>query len=80
MKKVKYYYDPETLAYRKIKRRKRTKVAYASLFLLASALFGMLAFVVVLNTSFLETPKDRLLAREIENLKVNYEIVNSKMN
>jgi murein DD-endopeptidase MepM/ murein hydrolase activator NlpD len=79
MKKVKYYYDPETLAYRKIKRRKRTKVAYAALFLLASALFGILAFVVVLNTSFLETPKDRLLAREIDNLKLNYDIVNRKM-
>jgi len=79
MKKVKYYYDPETLAYRKIKRRKRTKVAYAALFLLASALFGVLAFVVLLNTSFLETPKDRLLSREIENLKVNYEIVGRKM-
>jgi murein DD-endopeptidase MepM/ murein hydrolase activator NlpD len=54
-------------------------VAYAALFLLASALFGILAFVVVLNTSFLETPKDRLLAREIDNLKLNYDIVNRKM-
>ena len=79
MKKVKYYYDPETLAYRKIKRRKRTKFAYAGLFLLSSALFGFLAFVVLLNTPFFETPRDRLLTREIQNLKLRYEILNRKM-
>ncbi len=79
MKKVKYYYDPETLAYRKIKRRKRTKFAYAGLFLLASALFGFLAFIVLLNTPFFETPRDRLMNREVQNLKLRYEILNRKM-
>lgn len=79
MKKVKYYYDPENLAYRKIKVKKRTKFAYAALFLTASALFGVLSFLVLLNTPFFETPKDRLQAREIENFKLNYAILNKKM-
>jgi murein DD-endopeptidase MepM/ murein hydrolase activator NlpD len=79
MKKVKYYYDPETLAYKKIKRRKRTKLGYAALFLLAAALFGFLGLALLLNTSFFETPKDRLLTREIENLRLNYAIINKKM-
>src|SRR5690606_28939173 len=79
MKKVKYYYDPESLAYRKIVRRKRTKLGYAALFLLASALFGLLGFVVLLNMPFFETPKDRLLTREIETLRLRYEILNRKM-
>lgn len=79
MKKVKYYYDPESLAYRKIKSKKRTKFAYAGLFLLASALFGFLGFIVLLNTPFFETPKDRLQAREIDNLKLRYAILNKKM-
>ena len=79
MKKVKYYYDPESLAYRKIKQKKRTKFAYAMLFLVASALFGFLGFIVLLNTPFFETPKDRLQAREIDNLKLRYEILNKKM-
>jgi murein DD-endopeptidase MepM/ murein hydrolase activator NlpD len=79
VKKVKYYYDPETLAYKKIKQRKRTKFAYVGLFLLSSALFGFLGFIILLNTSFFETPKDRLLSREIENLKLNYAIVDKKM-
>ncbi len=79
MKKVKYYYDPENLAYKKIKVRKRTRFAYAALFLTASALFGVLCFLVLLNTPFFETPKDRLQAREIENFKLNYAILNKKM-
>lgn len=79
MAKVKYYYDPENLAYTKIKIRKRIKVGYALLFLLASALFGFLVFVLLINTPYFETPKDRLQAREIENLKLQYAILNKKL-
>ena len=49
------------------------------LFLVASALFGFLSFVVLLNTPYFETPKNRLQAREIENLKLRYAILNKKM-
>ena len=80
MSKVKYYYDSENLAYRKIKTKKATKFGYAALFLLASALFGILSFIVLLNTPFFETPKDRIQAREIENFKLQYAILNKKMN
>ncbi|TDO96542.1 peptidoglycan DD-metalloendopeptidase family protein [Flavobacterium sp. 245] len=79
MAKVKYYYDSENLAYTKIKTRKRIKIGYALLFLLASALFGFLVFVLLINTPYFETPKDRLQAREIENLKLQYAILNKKM-
>ena len=79
MKKVKYYFDSENLAYRKIKTKKSTKVGVVALFLLSSALFGFLAFVILLNTPFFETPKDRLQSREIENFKLRYAILNKKM-
>ncbi|MFV8327277.1 M23 family metallopeptidase [Flavobacterium sp. ZS1P14] len=79
MAKVKYYYDSENLAYRKIKVRKRKKFGVIALFLVASALFGFLCFIVLLNTPYFETPKDRLQAREIENLKLNFSILNKKM-
>lgn len=79
MAKVKYYYDSESLAYRKIKTKKRTKLGYAALFLLSSGLFGVMAFIILLNTPFFETPKDRLQAREIENFKIRYNILNKKM-
>ncbi|WP_396178231.1 M23 family metallopeptidase [Flavobacterium sp.] len=80
MKKVKYYFDSENLAYRKIETKKRKRFGYIALFLLSSAVFGILSFIVLLNTPFFETPKDRLQTREIENLKLRYAILNTKMN
>ena len=79
MSKVKYYYDSENLAYRKIKTKKTTKFGFVFLFLLASTLFGFLSFVILLNTPYFETPKDRLQAREIDNLKLHYAILNKKI-
>ncbi|WP_300570907.1 M23 family metallopeptidase [Flavobacterium sp.] len=78
-KKVKYYYDTENLAYRKIKPKKGRKFGYLALFLVASALFGFVCFVALLNTPYFETPKDRLQAREIDNLKLNYKILDKKI-
>ncbi len=78
-KKVKYYYDPESLAYRIISPKKRKKFGYALLFLIASALFGFLCFVILMNTPYFETPKDKIQAREIENMKLSYAILNKKI-
>ncbi len=79
MGKVKYYFDSEKLAYRKIKTKISTKFGVVGLFLLASAIFGFLSFIALLNTPFFETPKDRLQAREIENFKIRYSLLNKKM-
>ena len=79
MAKVKYYYDSENLAYRKIITKTRKKIGVVLLFLVASALFGFLSFVILLNTPYFETPKNRLQAREIENLKLRYAILDKKM-
>jgi murein DD-endopeptidase MepM/ murein hydrolase activator NlpD len=79
MGKVKYYYDSEKLAFHKIKPRNKRTFGFMILFLLASALFGFLSFVVLLNTPFFETPKDKIQAREIANLKLNYTLLDKKM-
>lgn len=79
MAKVKYYFDTENLAYRKIKPQTTKKIGMVLLFMASSALFGFLCFVVLLNVPFFETPKDKLQAREIENLKLQYENLNRKM-
>ena len=57
----------------------KKKFAYVGGFILSSALFGFLCFVVLLNSTFFETPKDRLLTREIETMKLKYSILNKKM-
>lgn len=78
-KKVKYYFDPESLAYRKIKTKKSKKFAYVALFVLASALFGFLCFVLFMNVPFLETPRDKIQGREIETMKLNYSILSKEI-
>ncbi|SHJ39558.1 M23 family metallopeptidase [Flavobacterium haoranii] len=79
MSKVKYYYDSENLAYRKIETKRRKKFAYIMLFLLSSALFGFLCLVALINTPYFETPKDKILTSELENMKINYQLLNKKV-
>ena len=79
MKKIKYYYDPETLSYKRIVSRKRTKVRNVLVFLLAAALFGTLAVFIMMNSNFLLTPREVVLNREIKFLETNFEVLNKKM-
>jgi len=77
MSKVKYYYDKESLSYRKIERKKRTTFKYASLFILGAALFAFL-FVFVAS-QYVESPKERALKRELQNAQFQFELLNKKM-
>jgi len=79
MTKVKYYYDPDTLSYRKIEPKKSKKYRNILLFLLASALFGFLGLVLLLNTNLFNTPRELALQREVNNYELRYELLNRKM-
>lgn len=80
MSKVKYYYDSETLSYRKIEQKKGRKLGYISLFLLASFLFGALLVVLALNLPNFDTPKEKALKRELANTEMQLDILENKMN
>ncbi len=77
MAKVKYYYDSETLSYRKIKLRKRDKLSKTMVFLLSSTLVA--ALIVLIMYQFVESPKQKVLNREIQNMKLHYELLDKKM-
>ena len=77
MSKVKYYYDPESLSYRKIERKKRKTFTFALMFLLAAGLFGFM-FVFIAG-HYLESPKEKALKRELENAQLQFELLNKKM-
>ena len=79
MKRVKFYYDSEKLAFKQIVTKNSTKIGYVMLFLLASTLFGFLGVFILSNTNFFETPKSKLLARELEIMKLNYNLLNGKI-
>lgn len=77
MSKVKYYYDPETLSYRKVVRKKRTTAKYIFVFLLAAGLFGF--FTVLIASQYFESPKEKALARELQNMQLQYELLDKKI-
>ena len=78
MSKVKYYYDSETLSYRKVERKKGHTIGKISLFMGASLLMGALLTIAVFNFG-LDTPKERRLERENANLQLQYSLLESKM-
>ena len=78
MSKVKYYYDSESLSYRKIERKKRRTFKYTMFFLLASSLFGFL--FIFTASQYVESPKEKALKRELQNTQLQFELLNKKMN
>lgn len=80
MAKVKYYYDSETLSYRKIERKKGRRLGIALLSILGIFLAAFVLVVVYLNLPQVETPKEKALKRELENMQLQYGMLNRKMN
>lgn len=79
MSKVKYYYDPDTLSYRKIEQKKSRRYRNIGLFVLGSALFGLFAVIFLLNTNLVNTPKELSLSRELNNLELQLDLINKDM-
>jgi len=78
MAKEKFYYDSDTLSYRKVERKKSRVITYFLLFFSAAALFGFFSYVVV--SQYVDSPKEKALKRENENLKYQYEYLNKRIN
>jgi murein DD-endopeptidase MepM/ murein hydrolase activator NlpD len=79
MAEVKYYYDHETLSYRKIDPKPGRKFRNIFLFLFSSLLFGLMGLLVILNIDVFKTPKEIAQDRELNNLKLQFQILNKKM-
>ena len=77
MAKVKYYYDADTLSYRKIERNKKgvfTKTIFSLLAVVLIAFFGFIGF-----SQFLMSPNERMQKREVDNLKLHFELLSKRM-
>ena len=77
MAKVKYYYDSDTLSYRKIELRKRDKFKRILGFILSSIVMGL--FLMFITFQFIESPKEKAQKRELENMELRYGLLNKKM-
>ena len=70
MSKVKYYYDSETLSYRKIESKKGRKLGIILLSILGMFLSGFLLLLIYINLPYVETPKEKELKRELANMNM----------
>ena len=77
MAKVKYYYDSDTLSYRRIEVRKRDKFKNTVIGVLGFILTLFLGFVFF--SQFLTSPKERTQKRELENLQLHMELTGKKI-
>ena len=77
MAKVKYYYDPKTLSYRKIEKGTAYSLRQTLIYLSSVALMGLILYMVADN--FIDSPKEKRLRRELENMKIQYSIINERM-
>jgi len=77
MAKVKYYYDPRTLSYRKIERTWRHRFKEVGIFLASSALMAVVLFLAI--DFMVDSPKEKKLKRELDNMKLQYELVNNRI-
>lgn len=78
MTKVKYYYDPETLSYRKITPNKSDylkRTLFGILTILLVAFFGFIGF-----SQFIMSPNEKAQKRELDNLKLHYGLLEKRMN
>ena len=77
MAKVKYYYDADTLSYIKIDRKKKKIYRGGILFFLGILLVAFLGFVGF--SQFLMSPNERAQKRELDNLKLHYELLEKRI-
>jgi murein DD-endopeptidase MepM/ murein hydrolase activator NlpD len=79
MSKVKYYYDAQTLSYRKIKPKRGRRIGLTLLSLFGVFFSAFLLLLAYINIPNFETPKERELRREIAQMEVQYNLLTKKM-
>ena len=77
MAKKKYIYNTQTLEFEEFKISGKKKFWNVTLYLLSTATFAFIFVILIQN--FFSSPTERMQAREIEYLKLQYDIMNDKL-
>ncbi|MDZ7741445.1 MAG: M23 family metallopeptidase [Bacteroidota bacterium] len=77
MAKKQYRYNPKSLRYEEVRVSMRQRFLKALFFLASVAAFSFV--VVMVAWSFFDSPKERMLKREVENMKLQYAIFNDRL-
>jgi murein DD-endopeptidase MepM/ murein hydrolase activator NlpD len=79
MSKTKYYFDSDNLEFVPIKNTLGNRIYRLSLFLISSVIFGAFITVILINTDFVDTPKEIVQEREIDNYELQLKVLNKKL-
>jgi len=77
MTNKKYYYDTKTLSYKQIKLSKFKKIRNLLYFLVGSGITGLAMMLIFFQ--FFDSPKEKILNREIKQITSQYEIIQKKL-
>ena len=77
MKKIKYYYNPKSLRYEKYVESAWKKFRIVLGFLSAASVFAFI--IVYLAYTYLDSPKEKKLKRELSQLQYQYDVLNDKL-
>ncbi|MFM2224403.1 MAG: hypothetical protein RJA07_605 [Bacteroidota bacterium] len=77
-RKVKYFYNTHTLSYEKVKHSWGITLLRVFGFLCAAAVFS--AIIMYFAYTYFDSPKEKLLKRELAQMKVQYKSMNNRMN
>jgi murein DD-endopeptidase MepM/ murein hydrolase activator NlpD len=77
MSKVKFQFDKRTLTYRKVEIGLKTRVLRVLGILASASVFAVI--VIVLFSTFFDSPKEKQLKREIAQLELRYKLLNDRM-
>jgi murein DD-endopeptidase MepM/ murein hydrolase activator NlpD len=77
MSKVKYRFNPKSLNYEKVKVTFKDRLGKIASYLAIGLVFT--TATVILAYKFLDSPKEKMLRREIETLQLQYNVLNKKM-
>lgn len=77
MARKKYIYNPQSLDYEEYKPSKGKRFRRFLLYIFTAGILGFVTTTVIRNT--IGTPKERMQAREIEFLQLQYDILNDKI-
>ena len=79
MSKSKYYYDKESLSYKKINASRKERFLSALSFILASFFFGTITLLIIINTPAINTPTELSQSRELKNYEIQIGLLNKKL-
>jgi len=77
MSKVKFQFDKRTLTYRKVEIGLKTRLLRVLGVLASASVFAVI--VIVLFSTFFDSPKEKQLRREIAQLELQYKLLNGRM-